>query len=382
MRLPFRDHHCLLLLAEYDAGSAPIDQVLSRYFRAHPALGSKDKAILAERIYLMLRAFGLLEALGHKTWQQKMAAVAEGFSQEAYLDRQDISLAARLSFPDSLFNRLVSQYGEKTATSICLASNNQAPTCIRTNTLKTSREQLLSRLKTQYQVQTGSECETAIIFQDKCNFWITPEFKEGLFEVQDEASQLVASLVQAQPGQNVLDYCAGSGGKALAIAPRMQQKGQLYLHDIRSHALADAKKRLKRAGVQNAQNLEENAPHLKKLKKKMDWVLVDAPCSGTGTLRRNPDMKQRDFDELLERITGQQRTIFEKALSYLKPGGHIVYATCSILREENEAQVEHFCKTYDLERVNSPLATLPAPGKGDGFFGCVLKLRRSNTTSN
>ena len=188
--------------------------------------------------------------------------------------------------------------------------------------------------------------------------------------MQDEASQQVAALVQAKPGDHVLDYCSGSGGKALAFAPAMDGKGQIYLHDIRAHILQEAKRRLKRAGVQNAQVLTTDK--LKPLKKKCDWVLVDAPCTGTGTLRRNPDMKWRFTGEMLQRLIGEQRTIFEKALSYLKPEGRIVYATCSILKEENSEQIAHFLKTYGLKLEDSPLQTLPEEGGMDGFFGAVL----------
>jgi 16S rRNA C967 or C1407 C5-methylase (RsmB/RsmF family) len=212
-----------------------------------------------------------------------------------------------------------------------------------------------------------------ITFQKKINFFELPEFKEGLFEVQDEGSQLLAFLVKAKPGQQVLDYCAGSGGKTLAFAPSMQNKGQIFLHDVRPKALLECRKRLRRAGIQNAQTVAHDSPKLSKLKKKMDWVLVDAPCTGTGTLRRNPDMKWKFSQEILSRLIGQQRMIFEKALSYMRPEGRIVYATCSILQEENQEQIEHFLKTYSLELEGETFQTFPALGGMDGFFGAILK---------
>lgn len=200
-----------------------------------------------------------------------------------------------------------------------------------------------------------------------------PEFKKGLFEVQDEGSQLLAALVKAEPGQLVMDYCAGSGGKTLAFAPLMHNKGQIFLHDIRSYALIEARKRLKRAGIQNAQIVLAEDEKLKKLKKKMDWVLVDAPCSGTGTMRRNPDMKWAFTEDTIPRLVGQQRTIFEKALSYLHPQGKIIYATCSLLKEENEEQVTHFLKTYSLKLVAPFFQTKPSKGEMDGFFGAIFE---------
>lgn len=199
------------------------------------------------------------------------------------------------------------------------------------------------------------------------------EFKKGFFEVQDEGSQLLANLVQCQPGQLVMDFCAGSGGKTLAFAPLMKNSGQIFLHDVRAYTLQDAKKRLRRAGIQNAQIIHAEDPKLNKWKKKMDWVLVDAPCSGTGTLRRNPDMKWKFDIEMLERLIGQQRTIFEKALSFMKPEGHIVYGTCSLLKQENEHQLNHFIKTYNLKIEGQVFHSFPSLGGMDGFFGVVLK---------
>ena len=224
-----------------------------------------------------------------------------------------------------------------------------------------------------YEVSPCRQAQFGIVFHKKINFFGLPEFKEGLFEVQDEGSQLIADLVKAEPGQLVMDYCSGSGGKTLAFAPKMNNTGQIFLHDIRPRALEDCRKRLRRAGIQNAQVVLADDPKLKKLKKRMDWVLVDAPCTGTGTMRRNPDMKWNFTQEMLTRLTGQQRTIFERGLSYLKPGGRIVYATCSILNEENQEQADHFLKTYNLTMEGEPFQSLPAEKGMDGFFGVVFK---------
>ena len=215
----------------------------------------------------------------------------------------------------------------------------------------------------------------SIIFNKKINFFGTEEFKQGLFEIQDEGSQNVAALVKAKPGQHFIDYCAGAGGKALAIAPSMDNKGQIYLHDIRNYPLQQAKKRLKRAGIQNAQIIEAGSAKLRKLKRSADWVFVDTPCSGSGTWRRNPTMKWDYKEGMIETLVGQQRTIFEKALSFMKPEGHIVYATCSIFPEENQQQIEHFTSLYDLEVVGKPFQSLPTPNGMDGFFGAILKKR-------
>jgi 16S rRNA C967 or C1407 C5-methylase (RsmB/RsmF family) len=227
-----------------------------------------------------------------------------------------------------------------------------------------------------YEISPCTYAKQGIVFHKKINFFGLPEFKEGLFEVQDEGSQLVADMVQVKPGQWVMDYCAGSGGKTLAFAPRMEKTGQIFLHDSRPYALEEARKRLRRAGVQNSQVVLPDDPKLKKLKKKMHWVLVDAPCTGTGTMRRNPDMKWNFDEQTLTRLLGLQRSIFEKALSFLRPDGYIVYATCSLLREENQNQMEHFIKTYDLEAEGPVFQSLPSRHGMDAFFSICLKFKK------
>lgn len=371
--IPFREHHLFALLDGYSQQTHPIDLYISEYFRSHTSLGSKDRAFIAESVYALIRWQGLLDYLaGSSNWKARYETY-QGMNLEEMQENEEIPLVNRVSFPPTLFDLLVSNYGPEKARDLCLASNSPAPTTVRANAIKISRDDLLKRWEGTYEVSPTSTSSGGIIFHKKINFFQLPEFKEGLFEVQDEGSQLLAALMQVEPGQQVLDYCAGSGGKTLAFAPRMQGKGQIYLHDIRPFALKEARKRLNRAGIQNNQILLPTSPQLAKLKKKMDWVLVDAPCSGTGTLRRNPDMKWKFDAEMLARLTGQQRMIFEKALSFLKPNGRIVYATCSLLKEENQEQVDHFLSTYSLVIEGSPFQTLPTFGGMDGFFGVVLK---------
>jgi len=377
-KIPFREHHLLSLLESYTRQTLPLDLFISHYFRDHSALGSKDRAFIAETIYALVRWQGLLDYLASPplnstpSWKERYQIyLTADFNQ---LQQQgDIPLATRVSFPPALFELFVKSYGIEKAHELSLICNTPAPTTIRVNTLKINRIDLLERWQWIYDISPTSHSPEGIIFHKKINFFQLPEFKEGLFEIQDEGSQLLGHLMQVQPGQLALDYCAGSGGKTLAFAPAMQGKGQIYVHDIRPYALLEARKRLRRAAIQNYQILSHDTPHLEKLKKKMDWVLVDAPCSGTGTLRRNPDMKWKFEPEMITRLIGQQRMIFEKALSFLKADGHIVYATCSILKEENQLQLEHFLSTYSLKTLGEPFQTLPSRGGMDGFFGVVLK---------
>lgn len=377
--IPFREFHLLQLLDSFSEQTLPIDLFVSHYFREHKALGSNDRAYIAETLYSLIRWQGLLDHLcdGSNSWEKRFA-MHQQIDLQAIRQDTTIPLHTRLSFPKELFDLFVNSHGEEKAAELCLASNEPAPTAIRINPLKTTRDDLMKKWTAdQYEVSACLHSEYGIVFHKKINFFNLNEFKEGLFEVQDEGSQLLSQLIQLQPKQHVMDFCSGSGGKTLAFAHQLNGTGQIYLHDIRPRILLEARKRLKRAGIQNVQTVIAGDDRLKKMKKRMDWILVDAPCSGTGTLRRNPDMKWKFSTETLMRLVGQQRTIFEQALSYLKPEGHIVYATCSILKEENQDQIAHFIKTYDLTVVGDPFSSLPAPKQMDGFFGVVLKRNRN-----
>lgn len=379
IRIPFREHHLFFLLEAYEKQTLPLDLFISHYFRDNRALGSKDRAFVAETTYKLIRWKKLIRFLfGDSPWPEIFEECLN-LDFEELQKREDIPIDIRVSCPDALFEILVSDYGMDKAIELSLINNYAAPTTIRVNRMKILRDILLHQWKTVYSITPTKHSLNGITFHKKINFFELEEFKKGLFEVQDEGSQLIADLMQVQPGQQVLDFCAGSGGKTLAFAPYMQGKGQIHLHDIRVRALQEAKKRLKRAGIQNSQIHEPGSPALEKLRKKMDWVLVDAPCSGTGTLRRNPDMKWKFSKEMVERLVGQQRTIFERGLSYLKPSGRIVYATCSILKQENEKQLEHFMKTYSLEIEGDIFQSFPSTKGMDGFFGVVLKKKKTYT---
>jgi len=371
----FRDYHILKIFESYDARNLPLDLCISNHFRANKALGSKDRGYIAETIYTIVRWQSLIDYFCEPpiTWEKRFKVFLKT-NLEIQKSNPDIPLPIRLSFPETLMNLLVSSYGLEKAEELCLICNTTAPATVRVNPLKISREALLERWSQIYDVEACKHSPYGITFLKKISLFSLDEFKLGYFEMQDEGSQLLAALIQAKPGQHVMDYCAGAGGKTLAFAPLMHNKGQIYLHDVRFNALEEAKKRLARAGIQNAQIIcSEDEAKQKKLKKKMDWVLVDAPCSGTGTLRRNPDMKWSFTAETIPRLVGLQRLIFEKALSFMRPDGKIVYATCSLLQEENEFQVAHFTKTYGLKLAQEPFKTLPVIRGMDGFYAAVLE---------
>jgi 16S rRNA C967 or C1407 C5-methylase (RsmB/RsmF family) len=373
----FREHHLIEIMAGYEKQNLPLDLYISKYFRLHKAIGSKDRGYIAEALYGMIRWKGLIDHIANGRLDlSRRLKIFQDLNPESLLQDDSTPLHIKVSFPEILFQAIAKSHGPEKALELCFDSNFPAPTTIRANVLKISRDDLLNRWKGQFEISPCLQSNCGIIFHKKINFFALPEFQQGLFEVQDEGSQLLAALIEASPGQQILDYCSGSGGKTLAFAPHMENRGQIFLHDIRSHILIECKRRLKRAGIQNAQVVTYDDKRLQRLKRKMDWVLADVPCSGTGTLRRNPDMKWKFEAETVPRLVGQQRQIFEKALSYVKPGGKIVYSTCSILHEENQGQVDHFLSTYDLEVFKEPFQSLPVKGGMDGFFGVVL-IRRN-----
>lgn len=378
MRNPFRLHHILTILNGYEKTSYPLDLFLRNYFRKNKQLGSKDREFICHTLYEMIRKKGLIDSTisSPYTWEKRYHAF-EKISEKNFLFPLNTPDHIRFSMPKIYYSLLLDAYGKKQTAEICEVLNQTAPITIRANTLKTTREYLFQQWEKEYSIKKCEASPLGISFQKRINFFGLEEFKKGFFEVQDEGSQLLASLIIPNQKDWVLDYCAGSGGKSLAIAASMKNKGQIFLHDIREHVLYEAKKRLKRAGVQNAQLL---FPKKKKLQRLMDWVLVDAPCSGSGTLRRNPDMKWKFTLPMLERLVDQQREIFAEALNFLKPGGKIVFATCSIFEQENKNQVEYFLKHHPIKLIGEPLTLFPKQNANDGFFGAVFEKKILKTS--
>lgn len=363
----FRETHLLAFLGQFDREKKPLDRCWSEYLKAHQSIGAHDRRFLSDTIYALIRWRGLLDYLIPKSnWESR-------YNLWRHLDlnalSENVPLEISCGGSPWLFQELARTLGPIQSAKLCRILNDPAPLTVRVNLLKTNRDELLNHWNDHYDVAPGVRSNTAIHFRTRVALTALPEFKRGLFEIQDEGSQLIAQLVQPKMGEQVLDYCSGSGGKSLAIAPIMSGRGQMYLHDIRPLILQEARKRLRRAGVQNAQFLTPDHSRLSSLKNKMDWVLVDVPCSGSGTFRRNPDMKWKLNEETLSRIIGEQRQIFSRALQFVRPGGHIVYATCSLFDRENAEQVEYFLKTFDLALIEPPLSIVPEPNGPDGFFG-------------
>lgn len=374
IQIPFRDFHLIQLLEAYDWNLGPFDVYLANYFRANKQLGSKDRREISETAYGLIRWLGLVDYLMGEphSWERRVKEFRK-LTPSSYRENARIPLNDRYSFPRVLFDRLVQSHGEERACEIAWASNSPAPVTIRTNLLKIGREDLMVRLRRYCEVRACAQSEEGIVLSERIHCPTMEEFQAGLFEMQDEASQLVASRVAAKPGQHLLDFCAGAGGKSLAIAARMQNRGQVYLHDIRFKALQEAQKRLRRAGVQNAQTILAGDAKLAKIQGHMHWVLVDAPCSSTGTLRRSPDLKWKFKPEVLEGLVQTQRNLVTKAIPYLKPRvGRLVYATCSVLAEENQQQVDWMLANLPVRLESPPFQTFPSEQGMDGFFSAIF----------
>jgi 16S rRNA (cytosine967-C5)-methyltransferase len=341
--------------------SGPADEVLSRYFRAHPPLGQKDRAFVAESVFAVLRRKRSLEAAAGSGEPRLLLLAALlrvlGLSGRALHGLADEPTAARIraarldalpeavraDLPDWLWERLAAQNGAGEAMRIARGLLNPAPLDLRVNLARIGREEALQRLGLEAAATPHSPSGIRVSGKPPINRH--PLFRDGLVEVQDEGSQLLAWLLAPRRGEMVADYCAGAGGKTLAIAMLMRGTGRVYALDVSARRLAALAPRAARAGITNVHSITlagDNDARAARLAGKLDRVLVDAPCSGFGTLRRNPDLKWRHAPAAIAELAEKQRRILAAAARLLKPGGRLVYATCSILQEENEAVVESF----------------------------------------
>jgi 16S rRNA (cytosine967-C5)-methyltransferase len=248
------------------------------------------------------------------------------------------------SIPDWIDEVGVKELGKEVWTKEIAALNQQADVILRVNTLKTTKEKLQAILfDLEIETDFVPNHESALKLQERANVFSTEAFKNGFFEVQDASSQLVAEFLDVQPGMRVVDACAGAGGKTLHLASLMENKGQIIAMDIYGNKLHELKRRAKRNGAHNIETRAiESTKTIKKLYDKADRVLIDSPCSGLGVLRRNPDSKWKLQPEFLDEIKTIQQDILQQYSSMVKPGGKLVYATCSILPSENQDQVEKF----------------------------------------
>lgn len=281
------------------------------------------------------------------------------------------------SIPDWMDELGVKELGEEKWSKELAAQNQQAQVILRVNTLKTTKEKLRALLM-DLDIETNpvKDYEDALVLKERANVFMTQAFKDGLFEVQDASSQLVAYFLDVQPGMRVVDTCAGAGGKTLHLASLMQNKGQLIAMDLYESKLKQLKLRAKRNGAFNIEpRVIESSKTIKKLHEKADRVLIDAPCSGLGVMKRNPDSKWKLQPEFIENIKKVQEEVLQNYSKIVKPGGKLVYATCSVLPSENEEQIKKFLNTEAGKEFTfiKEKKVLAHESGFDGFYMALLE---------
>jgi 16S rRNA (cytosine967-C5)-methyltransferase len=406
--------HTEELLREVLRFTGPADNTLSRYFREHTRLGGRERGVIAEAVYGLLRnksvytsfaesgsgpsmrrltLLGLADAVGIDALGGLSIDETDWLNRVMQIDRKMLPTALRTNLPQWLYEKLSARFGEEETLQLAQALNTPAPLDLRVNSMKASREQVIADLAAApILCEPTPYAPLALRVLKKPAVQNLPLFKSGAIEVQDEGSQVLAQLLGARRGEMVVDFCAGAGGKTLALGAMMRNTGRLYAFDVSEKRLAKLKPRLARSGLSNVHPVviaHENDAKIKRLAGKIDRVLVDAPCSGLGTLRRNPDVKWRLKPESIIELNGKQLSILNGAARLVKPGGRLVYATCSILDEENEAIVSQFLATNSafqlvpvkevLEEQKIPLQMedylklLPHKHQTYGFFAAVLE---------
>ena len=401
---------------------AAADAVLSRLFRAKPQLGKADRQILADTAYQVLRHLRLFQTLAGGDdsiggamelrlailgWAGNAQSLHAALSPEQLewrkrllaQDAMSLPEAVRWSLPEWLAAALQAHYGAEYP-ALAQSLLRPAPLDLRVNVQKTRREAVLDVFaRLDLPARATPYSPWGIRLEGKPALQDLTVFRDGWVEVQDEGSQLLPLLLAPRRGEMVVDFCAGAGGKTLALGAMMRGTGRLYAFDVADYRLAKLKPRLLRSGLSNVYPVaiaHERDERVKRLAGKVDRVLVDAPCSGLGTLRRNPDMKWRQKPEDVVELTTKQANILNAAATLLKPGGRLVYATCSILSEENAAIVNAFLAAHpDFERIPADevlrqqgvegadlvtqcdLQLMPNRHATDGFYAAVLQRRES-----
>jgi len=410
---PFQLDSAIIALRTVLPLEYPADGILRHFFRENPLLGGQDRAFIAETVFGILRHRFFLESLTERitprslvlAYQVKFngmnlreltSLISESetkwLAEIKAIKLETLPLAIQAEFPEWLVEKLKQSMTDADILNLGFSLQKSAPLDLRVNTILAKRNQVLETLS-----QEGIEAQETPY--SPCGIRLTGKpainrhelFLSGKIEVQDEGSQLLGYLLAPKRGEMVVDFCAGAGGKSLLLGALMNSKGRLYAFDISEKRLNNLKPRFKRSGLSNlhAQRIaNENDIKVKRLAGKIDRVLVDAPCSGLGTLRRNPDLKWRQSPQSIDELKAKQAAILSAAASLLKPGGRLVYATCSFLPEENQQVVQEFLNTHPqfsllncaelLAQQKIPLDTgeflqlSPLLHQTDGFFAAAL----------
>ncbi len=397
--------------------ASPADRALHLFFRAHAHFGQRDRAFIAETAFGALRHRRVLEALLPRATPHLLVlgflARFEGWSAQRlapYVEHgdleviaqlkggrlEDLPLAVRAELPDWVVTKLEPTHDAEAILALGRALATQAPLDLRVNTMSATRETVLAQLAAEgISAQATPHSPLGVRVPARTALQKHPLFLTGKVEVQDEGSQLLCLLVAPRRGELVIDFCAGAGGKTLALGALMQSHGRVYAYDVSASRIEKLGPRLRRSGLSNVHPQvidSENDIRIKRLAGKADRVLVDAPCSGLGTLRRNPDLKWRMQESDIAELAAKQTRLLAAAARLVKPGGRLVYATCSILTEENEAVADAFAAAHPeftpvacsdvLAAQRVPLDTgpyfrlSPAVHGTDGFFAAVFERSR------
>lgn len=377
-------------------GGQYADKAVEQALKQNSRWGSRDRRFIAETVYEMVRwwryfsevlslketpsisdyyrLFAVQQLLNGQElpdWEEFRDVHVEEVLKNA--ERVESIRKYRESIPDWLDETGSKELGEAVWATELEALNKEAKVVLRVNELKTSRIQL-QRLLAEQQVETlvMDDYPQALILLKRQHLHQLAEYKQGLFEIQDASSQLVAPFLQLEEGMKVIDACAGAGGKSLHMAACMKNKGTLISMDVEERKLQELKRRAERAGISIVQTQAVNAGVLKKLESTADRLLLDVPCSGLGVLRRNPDAKWKLSPEFIQKIKKTQQEIICDYSGMVKPGGIMVYATCSILPGENQEQVSQFMKTNQSFELIEDRKIMPSDGF-DGFYMAKLK---------
>lgn len=416
------------LLEALLSSPVPADKYMSTFFKDRRYMGSKDKGVVADISYGVLRHKGelvfvlkslqskidarrlvIVYLVRHKGY--KVARLCDVFNGDTYAPKAikegekevakkagglSLDYAApheRLNFNEELTTLLQDSFGDDFEEQL-MAMNSRATTDIRVNTLKTDVSTLQKELlQKDVEMEKTALSPLCLRMADRKSLFHLDLFHQGKFELQDEGSQMIAQAAGVKEGMKVVDFCAGAGGKTLALAAAMKNKGTLYACDVHERRLGELPKRARRAGVHNIQTKvlsSESDKWVKRQVGKMDVVLLDAPCTGTGTWRRSPDAKWRLSVQDVQELVALQADILNSACRMVKVGGRLVYATCSLLSVENEKQVESFLSTHPdfklvpqqdwCEGVDFPTGDVlgmtrlsPLMNQTDGFFMAVME---------
>lgn len=376
------------------------DKVVARSLKKDKRWGSSDRKFVAETIYEVVRwkrlyaeiaavkepydrddlwrmfaTWAVLRGYPIPDWRQ-----LEGTPErkiKGKFDELSKIRTFRESIPDWMDELGVKELGEELWTKELAAQNKQAQVILRVNTLKTTKEKLRAILMDlNIETEFLKDQPDALVLKERANVFLTDAFKDGFFEVQDASSQLVARFLDVQPGMRVVDTCAGAGGKTLHMASLMENKGQLIAMDLYESKLKQLKLRAKRNGAFNIEyRIIDTTKVIKKLYEKADRVLIDAPCSGLGVLKRNPDSKWKLQPEFIDNIKKVQAEVLESYSRIVKPGGKLVYATCSILPSENQEQIKKFLNTDNGKNFTfvKDSKVLASESGFDGFYMALLE---------